>query len=233
MAFRAGIPSDASAPLSERSPPSLITPIECAGVPTPMVQPARARATIVSEVSVPRFMKRLPPCRLALDPQVGPLNVWALEQGLRCPFLDDPSGFEDVATGRDAKGLQRVLLDEQNRGAFAVDLADDLEDGVHHQGGQAEGGLVHQQHFWPRHQGPADTEHLLLAPGERSPELVLSFLEPREQGVDPLHVGSLGAVTSDITPEVEVLLHGHPRQNPPSLPCGAPPLGPRVLPLQA
>src|SRR3990172_4395410 len=104
-------------------------------------------------------------------PQVGPaaLRVF-LEIGGRAGE-DDGAGLQHVAAMGDRERHGGVLLDQQNRGALAVDVSDRLEDLLHEHGGQPHGGLVEEQDPGRRHQRPGDGQHLLLAPRERARDL--------------------------------------------------------------
>lgn len=64
--------------------------------------------------------------------------------------------------------LQRhmcVLLDQKDRSAVRVQIADDPKDLLDDQGCQAERRLVHHQEPGPRHHGAGHGQHLLLAAG--------------------------------------------------------------------
>src|SRR6478736_2080657 len=63
------------------------------------------------------------------------------------------------------------------------------------------------------HERAADRNHLLLATGERSRALLLSFRESGKERVDPLEVAAeLRAVTALEGAHLEVLEHGHARE---------------------
>src|SRR5260370_8455268 len=97
MAFFAGSPSGASSPLSGRSTPSLITPMECTGVP-PMVQPAKAIA-VMTRTTTPRTTSARARS-LGIDPQDPAVHIGdperAIAQGERdagpVDRLDGPVG---------------------------------------------------------------------------------------------------------------------------------------------
>ena len=63
------------------------------------------------------------------------------------------------------------------------------EDVADHQRREAHRRLVEHDELWPRHEGAADREHLLLAAGEGAGELAPPLLEPREELEDGLEVG--------------------------------------------
>ena len=100
---------------------------------------------------------------------------------------DDVAGLEDVAAVGGVERHQRVLLDEQDRRALRVDLADDLEDLLDEDRREPHRRLVEQQQLRPRHERAPDREHLLLAAGERS-GLCSCAPQPREQVEDALEV---------------------------------------------
>src|SRR5579883_1426010 len=58
---------------------------------------------------------------------------------------------------------RRILLDQQDAGAVAVEAREDLVDLVDDQRRQAERGLVEEQELWRGEQGARDGELLLLA----------------------------------------------------------------------
>src|SRR5437762_2261856 len=79
---------------------------------------------------------------IGLDAEVCPLNVGALQEHLGRAFLDNAPGLQHVAAIGHGECLGRVLLDQQNRRALAVDVADDVEDLVDEDGRQSELGHV-------------------------------------------------------------------------------------------
>ena len=89
------------------------------------------------------------------------------------------------------QGLGGVLLDEQDRGALAVDLGDDVEDLGDQHRRQAHRRLVEEEHLGLGHQRPADGEHLLLAAREGAAGLALALEEPGEQLEDPLELAGV------------------------------------------
>ena len=80
----------------------------------------------------------------------------------------------------DLQRLAGVLLDHQDGDAHAVDLAHQGEDVPHHQGGEAERGLVHQQELRRRDERARDRNHLLLPAAERAGDLVVALAQSRE-----------------------------------------------------
>src|SRR5258705_7968095 len=115
-----------------------------------------------------------------LAAQVCLLDVVILHQVLCWAFEGDAAGFHDVGAARELEGHVGVLLDHQDRGAFALDARDDLEHGLGDRGGQAEGGLVEQDEPRPGHEAAADGEHLLLAAREGARGLAAALGQDRK-----------------------------------------------------
>ena len=97
-----------------------------------------------------------------------------------------------------------------------VDLGDDREDLLHDHRRETHRRLVEQEHARARHQRAADREHLLLAARHRAARLGAPFAKAREQLEDTLEVRLVGrglAVASRVGAHVEVLDHGHARED--------------------
>src|SRR3569623_2751806 len=93
----------------------------------------------------------------------------------------DAAGLEHVAVVGELEGETGVLLDQEDRDAGLVEIADDAEGLEHKLGGEAHRGFIEEQHLGAVHEGAADGEHLLLAAREQRAVLVLALLEDREQ----------------------------------------------------
>src|SRR2546425_3252637 len=139
-------------------------------------------------------------------------------QPLRAIGEDDLAGLQDVAAIRDGEGHGRVLLDEQDRGALLVDVADDLEDRLHQDRCEPHRRLVEEHDLRPRHQRAPDREHLLLAARKRPALLVQAFLQAREEAEDALLVllDALHVVSRERA-HLQVLADGHARKDAPAL----------------
>ena len=100
----------------------------------------------------------------------------------------DLAGLEHVAALGDLERVVRVLLDQQDRRALRVDLADRLVDLVDDHRREPSEGSSSSSSFGAGHQRAADREHLLLAAGHRPRLLALALLEAREQLEDAVDV---------------------------------------------
>src|SRR2546427_562622 len=108
-----------------------------------------------------RFSLELPEIRF-LHPLVAG-EIAALEH--------DVAALEDIAARSQGERGLRVLLDEQDADALGRELAERAEDFHGDERREAERRLVEQQEARAHHQGAADDQHLLLAPGERAGDL--------------------------------------------------------------
>src|SRR4051794_24811160 len=127
-------------------------------------------------------------------------------------------GLEHVAAARHVERVVGVLLDEHDRRALRVDLAHHLVDAVDDDGREPERRLVEQQQLGLRHKRAPDREHLLLAARHRPALLALALLQAREQGVHAVEVlADALRVAARERAHLEVLEHGHAREDPPAL----------------
>src|SRR6478609_596435 len=149
-------------PITEKSSPSRTENVTPSRARTPAklsVMPStssRSRATSAMLAS---------PFRRG-DAQVERHDLVVVAQVRGRAVLDDATTLQDVAVLRDRQRHGGVLLDQQDRGALAVDVEDDVADGLDDLRREAEARLVEQQHRRLRHHRAADREHLLLAAGE-------------------------------------------------------------------
>src|SRR6266446_2403798 len=120
--------------------------------------PARmACASSNIEVNVSSSMRGLPS-----HAEVRALHVLVVEEVAAGSGEHDAAVLEHVAAPGQGQRLAGVLLDQQDRGALVVDLADDPEDLLHDPRGQLERGLVQYQQARARHERAADGQYLLL-----------------------------------------------------------------------
>src|SRR5439155_5000193 len=103
--------------------------------------------------------------------QVNPLDVLARFELPRGTLDHQTPDLQQIGVVRDLEGLAGILLHHQDADPARVDLVDLLEHPLHDLGGEAQGGLVHQQQRRLRHQRPGDRQHLLLAARERAGHL--------------------------------------------------------------
>src|ERR1700736_5005068 len=141
--------------------------------------------------------------------QVNPLNVLARLELPRGTFGHQPPDLQEIGVVRDLEGLTSVLFHHQDAEATRVDLLDLLEQPLNDLGGEAEGGLVHQQQPRLRHQRPRDRQHLLRAARERPGYLRPALPQPGEQRKDLVELGRESrAGTPREGSHLEVLVHG-------------------------
>src|SRR5580765_1405668 len=178
-------------------------------LPPPL--PARARRRTIAPASTKVFERNTGELLSLIGlPKIRLSHLFVAEKRLRVVRESHLAGLEHVATARHLERHHRVLLDEQDGRALLVDLDDRLEDPLDEDRGEPHRRLVEQQERRMGHERPADRDHLLLAAGECSGLLLLSFREPGKERVDPFEVAAeLRAVTSLECAHLEVLEHGH------------------------
>ncbi len=118
-------------------------------------------------------------------PEIAVAHLRAVGELARAAGEGDAAHLEHDGAVGDGERHRRVLLDEHDGHALAVDLADDLADLPDHLRRQAERRLIEQQHPRAGHQGAADGQHLLLAPRQEAGPLARAFGEDREELVHP------------------------------------------------
>src|SRR5258705_10811893 len=128
----------------------------------------------------------------------------------RTPIAEDhASGLQDVRTVGDVERHVRVLLDEEHGRTCGADLADDTEDLLDQHRREAKGWLVEQEQAWPGHEGPSDSEHLLLAAAEGSGPLLQPLVQAREVLEHARRILARGAeIASRVPAEQQILAHG-------------------------
>src|SRR5216683_3550758 len=122
---------------------------------------------------------------------------------------NDSSILEDVCAARSIKRDKNVLLDQDERRAFAIDLLNDLDQVVDDVGSQAERELVDHQELRPGHQAAPDRDHLLLAARQRA-RIARELVRKRgEMTEHPLQVVAHLAISAEICAQEQVLLDRH------------------------
>jgi hypothetical protein len=122
------------------------------------------------------------------EPRIRPVDDLVLGERSRIAAEGDPALLDQVEMMRDPQRHVRVLLDEEDRRAVAVQLADDAEDLLDYERRETERRLVHQQQLRAAHQRARHRKHLLLAARERAALLAGALAQPREAGEQALDV---------------------------------------------
>src|SRR5437667_1210019 len=146
----------------------------------------------------------------ALDARVG-------EEDVVRAFEGDAARLEDIAAVAQLESLDHALLDEEDREAAGLaDTIDGLEDLLDDARPEALRGLVEQQEIGLRHEAAAEREHLLLAAGEGSGELLAPLAEDGEYGEHGLQAfPALPARGAAVRAELEILPHAERGEDPP------------------
>ena len=122
----------------------------------------------------------------------------------------DDAAFQHIGIVGDLQGGLRVLLDQQDRGALLLKVADDPEDLLHEQRSQSHARLVQQQQARRSHQGTAKGQHLLLAAGQQPRLLGQALPQPGKALEHPVAPPSeLAAPRRLKAAELEVLIDRH------------------------
>jgi hypothetical protein len=108
------------------------------------------------------------------------LHIRILQETFRQIGFDHAAGLQNVTSVGKGQRLLGVLLDEKNRGAGGVVVADDLENLADDQWRQSQRRFVQKLKLGPAHQGAPDGQHLLLAAGKRARLLIAPLSEHRE-----------------------------------------------------
>ena len=95
------------------------------------------------------------------------------------PVHDDVAALQHVGALHQRQRAADILLDQQDRGAHFVDLADLLEGDVGHDGREPQRRFVQHQEPRLEHQAAADREHLLFAATHGARKLLPAVGETR------------------------------------------------------
>ena len=104
--------------------------------------------------------------------QEGTAQLRMHQERLALPRADDAAVGEEVGRAGRRQRPGGILFHQQDGGPGARELVDDVEDLVGDQRRETQARLVQEQEPRPRHQGPPDGHHLLLAPGQRGGGLI-------------------------------------------------------------
>ena len=125
----------------------------------------------------------------------------------------DGAVLDDIGARRDLERLHDVLLDQQDRHALAVELADQREHLLDQQRRQAQRGLVEDQQARLGHHAAPDRQHLLLAARQRAGRLRHALAQPREGREDALEIAGAVGPGAAIAAELEVFPDIHVRED--------------------
>src|SRR5258708_4504835 len=140
--------------------------------------------------------------------QVCRLQARILGELLRGPLQRHLAALQHICLLGDLQRHARVLLHQENGGAPAVDVADDVEDLPYQQWREAHRGLVEKKDPRPGQDAPRDGQHLLLAAGERAGGSVESTLQ-RGKALDLLvdrgaRLGAAARPAPRLAPDAEI-----------------------------
>eukprot|EP01022_Parablepharisma_sp_SALTPOND_P023847 TRINITY_DN5217_c0_g3_i1.p1 TRINITY_DN5217_c0_g3~~TRINITY_DN5217_c0_g3_i1.p1 ORF type:complete len:539 (+),score=121.08 TRINITY_DN5217_c0_g3_i1:947-2563(+) len=121
-------------------------------------------------------------------------------------LLLDLSLFHDVDAIGQPADHRKVLLNDDGGDPF-LHLAQDAKDLGDDYGGQALGGLVHQQHAGLAHQGAPDQQDLALPAGEPPGLAVQKLFELGVEPQEPLHRG-LQPFARGVGGQLQIVAHG-------------------------
>ena len=155
--------------------------------------------------------------RPAIRPDT-PRARWRRPAGFPRVFHDHFAHFQHVAARGQLQGGAGVLLHQQHGDAALVDGPHCFENGAYQQRSQPQRRLVQQKQARFGHQGPADGQHLLLAAGKRTRQLLLALQQAREKIKNPFQ----GAFAAGLVPDAEcaqaqILQHAHGPEDPATL----------------
>ena len=126
---------------------------------------------------------------------------------------DHTARLKDVGTVCHGKSHLCVLLHQQDGHAFLVHVLDDVEDLLHQQRRKAHGRLVQHQHGSVAHQCTAHSQHLLLAAGHGTGQLLAALLQAGEQLKHLFLVGCNGGSRLGVCTHVQIFFHGHVQEH--------------------
>src|SRR5262249_40715267 len=132
---------------------------------------------------------------------------------------DDRSRLQHVAAARSLERIARVLLDEKNTRAGAIDRLDRAENVLDDHRRESERRLVETNEVRFGHDRAPEREHLLLTAGQRAGVLAPALAQPREHVEDLVHeaahLRALFAVLEGA--ELEIFAHREEREHAPAL----------------
>src|SRR5262245_29220914 len=152
-----------------------------------------------------------------LAAEVGGANQVRPQKLRRRTARDQAAALEDVSVVGDRERLGDVLLDQEDGHVLVADAPDERHHLIDEPRRQPERRLVQHEHARPPDQRAGERDHLLLAAAHRAGELAPALAEAGKQRERPLEArGTLGP-REEPAAELQVLEHGHPREQVPSL----------------
>src|SRR5689334_18018633 len=118
----------------------------------------------------------------------------------------DLPAIQHVGNIRDLQSFARVLFDQQNRDALRLDVADDAENLIDHEGSESHAGFVEHEQAGVHHQGATNGEHLLFAAAEQACPLVTALVET---GKTSVNVVQIRLERGFVCPNNQVFVDGH------------------------
>src|SRR5262245_55628967 len=107
-----------------------------------------------------------------------------------------------------------ILLDQEDRFPFFIDLINGGKNGVHDERSQTKRGLIQQQQTRMRHERATNGEHLLFTTAQCSTQLLSPFLQPWKQRENTLEfLCVLSLIGLQIGAEIEILRHCKVRED--------------------
>jgi hypothetical protein len=143
-------------------------------------------------------------------------HVDVLPQPTGGAVVDHLASPQQVGRRGDLEGGGGRLLHQEARcSQLPVESHDGVEQGLHHERGEAERQLVDHHHLRLGQQRPADDQHLLLAAGQAPGDLRPALGQPGEYGEDRLRpsLEVPPGATLRVGPHEEVLLDRHPGED--------------------
>src|SRR5215471_895659 len=154
--------------------------------------------------------------RVGLLPKVGLLHLGRVEKLPPRSAQGNPASLHHIAAVGDLQRLARVLLDEEDRLAFLLELTQDQENSRDELGGEAQRRLIEQQQRRARHQRATDREHLLFAAAQRGSQLVTSCAQGGKPLKDRIDVSADLRIAARECAHAQVIEHRHALEDGPA-----------------
>ncbi len=134
------------------------------------------------------------------------------------PFHPNLADFDHVRTMSNLQSHIGVLLNQQDRRASLINLANDLKNNPHELRRKTQRGFIKHQQFRPSHQRSSDRQHLLLAARKRPRLLGEPLAHARKKLKCPFAIrANRSLIFSQKRSELQVFIDRQIRKNFPSL----------------